>query len=235
MVDDRPWPTHATGVAPTNEGGFYIQIGCGRSAPVDWINFDASPRLWVERVYGVRQVLKGTVGLAFPANARSGDIVRGLPVPDASAQGVYCSHVLEHLPRDDVPTALRNTVRMLRPGGVFRLVVPDLQWRAARYINSAELRDPAAADALIDSCLLGTRTKPRNLMSRIKREFGKSAHLWMYDFAALEDILEQAGFAGVRRCAIGDSADPMFVLVEDADRFIEGGEPELAIEAVKSA
>jgi hypothetical protein len=55
----------------------------------------------------------------------------------------------------------------------------------------------------------------------------------MYDFAALKALLEQVGFTGVRRCELGDAGDPMFALVEDEGRFFDGGELELAIEAVR--
>ena len=211
--------------------GLYVQYGCGLCAPEGWHNFDASPRLRLERLFVVRSLLARTVGLVFPANARPGDIVRGLPVADAGASAVYCSHVLEHLPRRDVATALRNTFRMLVPGGLFRLVVPDLQWRAAQYLQAAASEDPTAADTFLDACRLGLTERPTGLIARTRDALGKSSHLWMYDFAALEALLEQAGFVAVRRCEPGDCADPKFALVEDAGRFFEAGERELAIEA----
>src|SRR5207237_4820615 len=94
-----------------HEAGVYVQYGCGLRAPDRWLNFDASPRLKLERSPGLRTMLRATAGLIFPANVWFGAIVRGLPVADASARGAYCSHVLVHLPRDDVPTALRHTHR----------------------------------------------------------------------------------------------------------------------------
>jgi SAM-dependent methyltransferase len=211
----------------------YVQYGCGLCAPQGWLNFDASPRLRLEQIPGVRTILRATVGLLFPLNTRTGDIVRGLPVPDGSASGVYCSHVLEHLPRDDLSAALRNTLRILMPGGLFRLVVPDLHWRAARYLASAGKGDHNAADVLVSGCLLGRRTKAKNLISFVRDHYGDSAHLWMYDFAALKAPLEEAGFTGVRRCELGDASDPMFALVEDEGRFFDRGELELAIEAIR--
>jgi SAM-dependent methyltransferase len=216
------------------DAGRYVQFGCGLCAPEGWLNFDASPRLKLERVPVARSLLRGTVGVLFPANVRFGDIVRGLPVADGSARGVYCSHVLEHVPRNDLPMALRNSYRMLAPGGLFRLVVPDLYWRAEQYVEAAERGDPHAADALMDACMLGTRERARTAVAAARRWFGRNAHAWMYDFAALRALLEKAGFADVRRCELGDCRDRMFALVEVAGRFSDSGERELAIEAVKS-
>ena len=74
----------------------------------------------------------------FAAAVRFGDIVQGLPIPDESVQGIYASHVLEHLSYADFWTALDHTFRLLRPGGIFRLVVPDLKSRAQKYIERLE-------------------------------------------------------------------------------------------------
>jgi hypothetical protein len=199
------------------------------------MNFDASPRLRLEQLAGIRSALRATVGLIFPANIRFGNIVEGLPIREGSARGVYCSHVLEHLPRNDLPLALRNTLSMLVPGGLFRLVVPDLQWRAARYLSSAEQGNPTAAHDFLDSCALGMRERPKTIMAILRNRLSRNSHLWMYDFAALKALLEQAGFIEVRRCSFGDCSDPMFADVEDKDRFFDLGERELAIEAVRPA
>ena len=80
----------------------------------------------------------------FPPNVKLGDIVRGLPVADRTASGVYCSHVLEHLARDDLPVALQNTYKILMPGASFRLVVPDLHWRVSQYLLAAGSEQPLA-------------------------------------------------------------------------------------------
>src|SRR5262249_462895 len=134
--------------------GLHVQYGCGICAPAGWLNFDASPRLRLEGIPWVRGVLSSTIGLLFPPKVRFGDIVRGLPVPDKSAYGVYCSHVLEHLARDDLAPALRNTLRILRPEGTFRLVVPDLHWRALRYVTDAARGDHFAADQCMSATSL---------------------------------------------------------------------------------
>jgi SAM-dependent methyltransferase len=219
--------------SPAIDGGLYVQYGCGASAPDGWANFDASPRLRLERLPLLGTLLCATAGRVFPSNVVIGDIVRGLPIPNGTARGAYCSHVLEHLARDDVPTALCNTLKILAPSGRFRLVVPDLQWRAERYLDATRNADPTAADALMEACRLGARTKDMHVVAIARRQLGHGAHLWMYDFAALRLLLEAAGFAGVRRCEAGDSGDPWFDVVEDRERFFDSDQRELAIEAFR--
>jgi SAM-dependent methyltransferase len=229
----RVTPFHNSGPGSiTSVGvGVYVQYGSGEVAPVEWLNFDASFRLRMERLPGIRLGMRLVVGLLYAPNIRVGDIVCGLPLPDAAATGIYCSHVLEHIPRDDLPAALRNTLRLLRPGGRFRLIVPDLEWRVARYAAASARRAPSAADDLMRACLLGQFSRNRTIVDAAKGWLGKSRHLWMYDFAALQSLLDAAGFRDIRRCDIGDCDDPMFALVEDVSRFYEGAERELAIEA----
>ena len=147
--------------------------------PEDWINFDASPRLRLERMPLIGAGVGATVGRLFPSNVQFGDIVRGLPVADMSASAVYCSHVLEHLPRNYVAVALRNTFKILAREGVFRLVVPDLHWRVMLYVSKSDNGDPFAADHLLEACLLVANVEPSNALTLIKEYYGNSAHLWM--------------------------------------------------------
>jgi len=219
--------------ASEGQGALYVQYGCGTCAPRTWTNFDASARLRLERSVILGLFVRAAAGRLFPANVRFGDIVRGLPVADGSAAAVFCSHVLEHLARDDLPIALRNTLRILVPGGTFRLVVPDLQWRAARYLAAAAKEEAAAADEFMGVCNFRVRRRPKTLLAAGRAAFGRSEHLWMYDFAALKSQLEQAGFVGIRRCEYGDAADPSFAMVEDKSRFVDGGQEELALEALR--
>jgi ubiquinone/menaquinone biosynthesis C-methylase UbiE len=112
----------------------YIQYGCGWSAPQSWRNFDASPTLRFER-FPVIGNLYTKNSKRFPSNVEFGDIVRGLPVPNDSCKGVYCSHILEHLSLEDFRLALKNTYKILSPDGYFRLVVPDLEYSVREYMN----------------------------------------------------------------------------------------------------
>lgn len=209
--------------------GLYVQFGSHFCAPDGWLNFDASPMLRLERVPVLGRFCSRN-GARFPANVRYGDIVKGLPVRDNAVDGLYASHVLEHLALEDCGKALANCHGMLKPGGRFRLVVPDLKVRAERYVAA---NDAEAALVFMASTGLGRARRARNPVARAGQVLGNSAHLWMWDEAAMAAALRRAGFSRIRRCAFGDSDDPMFQLVESETRFVSEGLTELAIEAVK--
>ena len=190
----------------------YVQYGCGLCAPDGWVNFDASPTLRLQKI----PVLGRFSKVRFPASARFGDIRLGLPIAPASADAVYCSHVLEHLALDDLRLALKNTAAILRPGGVFRLVLPNLKISAQEYIQSTQ---PDAAIRFMEATLLGRKTRPRGLSGLLRSWLGNSEHLWMWDFDSLSMELTKAGFGSIRPAVAGDSGDAMFDKVEDAGRW----------------
>jgi SAM-dependent methyltransferase len=66
------------------------------------------------------------------------NLVKGVPFPDESFDVVYHSHLLEHFPKKDARNFLRECNRILRPGGVIRVVVPDLEAIARSYLLALE-------------------------------------------------------------------------------------------------
>lgn len=193
----------------------YVQYGCGYSAPTKWRNFDASPTLRFERLRLVG-VLYTKNASRFPKNVEYGDIIKGLPLSPESCNGVYCSHILEHLSLDDFRTALHNTKRILRPSGIFRLVLPDLEHSIKQYLGSSS--SDAAHEFLRETCL-GHEKRARGIRGFVASWLGNSQHLWMWDYKAIEPELEKAGFTEIRKASFGDSSDPMFQEVEDKGRW----------------
>lgn len=193
----------------------YMQYGCGLSAPIGWRNFDASPTLRLQRIPLVGWLIaRGNI--AFPSNVEYGDVTKGLPLPNGICQGVYCSHVLEHLALNGFRKALLETFRVLRVGGVFRLVIPDLEYLAKQYMTDDS---PNAAIEFMKSTLLGKEERDRSISSFLRDWLGNSHHLWMWDYKALEIELRQAGFREIRKAHFGDSADPKFREVEEKERW----------------
>jgi hypothetical protein len=216
----------------------YVQYGCGFSVGDGWMNFDSSPTLRLERIPLLGNALSALFSgnkQRFPAVVRYGDIRKGLPVADGTVRGVYASHVLEHLSFLDLRQALVNTMRMLAPGGIFRLIVPDLQERAKRYVAEAEKGSSDAAAAFLRNSHLGWEQRPRTLIGHVRQLIGGSAHLWMWDAYSMTAELQRLGFVQIRRCEFGDSSDPMFSRVEHPGRFVDEylGTRECALESRK--
>jgi SAM-dependent methyltransferase len=90
-----------------------LNLGCGARFHADWVNADIAP------------AAPGVLAL---------DLRKGLPFAAASFDAVYCSHVLEHLPRGEAQGLLRAIHAVLRPGGVVRIVVPDLEAIVRAYL-----------------------------------------------------------------------------------------------------
>jgi hypothetical protein len=137
-------------------------------------------------------------------------------VEDGSAKGIYCSHVLEHLALNEFRVTLSNVFRYLKPGGVFRLVVPDLEYYARLYVASDR------ADAAIEfmrEAHLGETHKDRGLGDKARALFGRSQHQTMWDYKGMSAELEHAGFSRIRRASCKDAEDPLFLDVEDPGRW----------------
>lgn len=112
-----------------------LNVGCGVHFHTDWANIDVQPR--------------AAAVMGFDAR-------NPLPYPDACFDMVYHSHVLEHLPRAAAPGFIADCRRTLKPGGVLRIAVPDLEGAAREYLRQMEAADAgdAAAAARYDWILL---------------------------------------------------------------------------------
>lgn len=197
----------------------YIQYGCGWSAPEGWTNFDSSPTLRFERIPLIGQLYTKNE-TRFPDNVKYGDVVRGLPIENGEASGIYASHILEHLSRADFETALSNVFNMLKSGGVLRLIVPDLEGRARHYIESlGENKKQSANDEFMQSTYLGKQVRPRSILAFIREYLGANSHLWMWDQHSIKQALQAHGFTNIRRCDFNDCHDEMFTKVEEETRF----------------
>ena len=92
-------------------------IGCGNKFHKEWENFDIVPS---------------------DPSVRYIDIRREWTLDASSYDFIYSSHVLEHLQRFEARSFLVNCYNSLKPGGVLRIVVPDLEGICREYINQLD-------------------------------------------------------------------------------------------------
>jgi SAM-dependent methyltransferase len=91
-----------------------LNFGCGQRFSKGWVNIDFhSEHPEVKRV----------------------NLLRRLPFPDAHFDVVYSSHVLEHFTLRTAEAILREAWRILKAGGIIRVVVPDLESTCREYVR----------------------------------------------------------------------------------------------------
>jgi len=212
--------------------GIRLNVGSGPVTAPEWINIDGS---WQARLAGHRwlaPIVSATLGVEaghWPRGIRYRDIRRGLGYPDRSIAVVYTSHTLEHLYRDEALRFLRDARRSLMPGGVCRVVVPDLGaivgWYLAHRREPAEQRAEPSSDLLMRMLLLRRDCAAgRGVLATIRRWTDLHEHKWMYDEDGLAALFAEAGFEGPSPRRYLDSRIPGALLeqVERADRLCDG-------------
>ena len=118
------------------------------------------------------------------------DITLGLPFPDETIDVVLASHLLEHLDEKRVRRVLRESHRVLKPGGKVRLVTPDLK----KAIDAYQRGDAAYFSDWPDH--------RRSLGGKFNNELlCRDQHRLMFDFSFLEEMLMDAGFVRCREVA----------------------------------
>jgi predicted SAM-dependent methyltransferase len=156
---------------------FKLQLGCGLIKKPGWVNTDivSTPEARPDAILDLR---------------------RNLPFPDESCLEIYSNHVFEHLPYPSVANhVLKESLRILRPGGIFRVVVPDLDAFLKKYF---EVNDSGYMKWVFQtnnpSVFLKTRAETINVFFR---QWGE--HHFAYDFETLSKLLMEAGFHSVNK------------------------------------
>ena len=203
-----------------------INLGCGTKMDCNWNNLDFSPYARFAHHMGVAKILR-KIGFISEERFQNllevdpeivlWDLCKGIPFDDDTFDVVYHSHFLEHIDKDGAPGFLEECYRVLKNGGILRVVVPDLQKIIIRYnsaVNSIEDGDPEAIedhkiatyelfDQMVRSEISGTKEQrfPVRMIERIVR--GNAAkvgelHRWMYDKYSLCELLINIGFKDIK-------------------------------------
>lgn len=237
----------ATLAAPTSR---LLHLGCGLTAPAEWLNVDGSWNAWLAqqpwlRSVGttLRLVPRSKSLVPWPTNITIADLRKRLPFPDDAFEAVYSSHLIEHLHRDGALALLREARRVLRPGGVCRTLVPDLRKMVDDYLagravdadgrpvttrvsnngsGTGELPDPARAMCV--RLMMRGESGPRGgvLYRAYQSGVDFHSHKWMYDGPSLVNLMTEAGFVDCRERGFLETDIPHLDKVEVRSRYDDG-------------
>jgi len=174
-----------------------LHWGCGSNPVPGWINSDQKDLPGVDVVCDIRD---------------------GLPLESDSIDYAVSIHALPEVPYPDLIPVLQELRRVLRPNGVLRLALPDLDKGIQAY-----LRDDRDYFLIPDEEFesIGGKFIVQLLW------YGYSRTLFTHDF--VEELLLKAGFGRVSRCPYKETSSAHPEIVELDNREQES----LFVEAIK--
>lgn len=239
-----------------------LNLGCGTktSSNPEVINVDWSIYLRLKK----SQVLRLLVPLliknerlnrfsSLSNNIIVHNLAKGIPFNSSTIDVVYHSHLLEHLDRDVAERFLLEVKRVLKPGGIQRTVVPNLEKLCRDYIlhipmcenNADEIsKHDSYVAAIIEQSVRReaystSQQKPlrrflENVFLGDARRRGET-HQWMYDKVNLSALLISLGYKNLQLQGYSTSIVPNWIQYGlDTDEHGNEYEPDsLYIEAQK--
>jgi SAM-dependent methyltransferase len=141
-----------------------LNIGCGANYHPAWVNVDFEP---------------------ISSEILRHDVITPLPFEASRFDACYCSHVIEHLSPDEARLLMAEIHRVLKPGGIARIVVPDLEGIVRTYLTTLEqaLLSAESAEFSYDWILLELLDQlARNTSGGQMGQFLKKCPLEMREF-----------------------------------------------------
>jgi predicted SAM-dependent methyltransferase len=174
-----------------------LNWGCGGHPEPGWINSDKGEYPHVELVADIRE---------------------GLPLDSDSIDYAVSIHALPEVPYPDLVPALQELRRVLEPGGVLRLALPDIDKGIKAYLDGDRDYFLIPDD---DARSLGSKFIVQMIW------YGYTRTLFNYEFT--EELLERAGFTTIYQCDYKQTKGPVPDIVEIDNRERES----FFVEAVK--
>ena len=190
-----------------------VNLGAGLTVAPGWLNVDGSlnalvataPR-WLHplayRLSGARLLSSESFYCGTLRNHSfiHHDLVYGVPFPDQSVDVVYSSHFLEHLDPQSGRRLLQECLRVLKPGGLIRICVPDLEYAWELYKRGEKER-------MLRAFFFNTGAT------------GFSEHRYAYDFDTLSCLLMEIGFSDVERASFQAGAVPDLEILDNYEEY----------------
>lgn len=166
--------------------GLRVNVGCGPCGKAGWTNIDIDD---------------------FPGVDCFWDCRKSLPFPDHSVKCIFTEHFVEHLDyNEEIPRFISDCHRVLEPGGVIRIIVPD----GAKYMRGysqggweelAKIRP--LRDGLTDAHFGSKYNTRMELVNVVFRQYFE--HKFAWDYETMEFVLRKFGFSKTYLQAFGKS------------------------------
>lgn len=186
------------------------------------LNVGASP-IWSK---------SGWFTLDHKASRSTAEVVAGtatkIDLPDDTCSVIFCSHMFEHIPHTELKFVVAEFFRVLQPGGVLRILTPDLKKLATAYVNNDKefffkaldednnIRTDLGLGGSFMNFIVSPGQDTALFTRTLDRFIGGYAHLHCYDFEMLQLILSRNGFVDIQhrefcQSNLNDFEEPLHV------------------------
>jgi len=193
-----------------------LNLGCGPQVVDGWVNVDYAlgARLAAIPVLSTALRRLKVFRLEWDPSIRIHDLTKPLPWQDGTVDVCYTSHTVEHMSRAQGAALVREAFRVLRPGGVLRVIVPDLRPILDRYRDGR-----VSADQVVEQLGLAV-DRAMGEGSLYDKELVEFPHKCMYDPPTMIRLLQSAGFDAQARAPFESEIDDIRA-IEVEDRTVE--------------
>jgi predicted SAM-dependent methyltransferase len=132
----------------------------------------------IEGFTGVDAVPRPAADIVAPAHA--------IPLPDGCADEIMAIHLVEHVHLWEVPDLLREWFRLLSPGGLMVLEMPDIVKCCRNIADNFTMAGKHPDQAGLWGCYGDPREKDPFM-----------GHKWGYTFNSLRPMVAEAGFVKI--------------------------------------
>lgn len=188
-----------------------LNIGCGKNILPGWLNADLHP-------------IFEAVWMNAAEMSRHNDNIY---------TACLCEHMIEHVPKPSGRRFVEEIFRVLRPGGLLRVVTPDLS-AMSRIVLEPEARESAEYLAAIQN----PETSDLSACDAVNDIFYSHGHRYIYTIVEMSALLEEAGFTDLQVMRGGRYIHRVFDGVDGHPKVSGARKNEIqafAIEAQKSA
>jgi SAM-dependent methyltransferase len=199
--------------------GIKLHLGAFDCAIDGWLNTDVTPHIYIAKIPGAAGLLRAVGKLddkKYEMHKRGQfraltyvDLTKTLPFADETVSAVFSSHVFEHLFPDEIARLIAEIRRVLVPGGVCRVVVPDLAKVVAQY-------DPQSPERFLSA-----------MFEADTRAAVKNGHHWGFTGSSIKKLFEDCGFATADVLSFREGRCPDIAILDNRP------EESLFFEAVK--
>ena len=174
------------------------------------LNLGASPIWSKEGWHTLDHKLTDSTDTAIAGDATN------IRLPDESCDIVFCSHVFEHIPHLRLPIVISEINRVLKPGGLLRILTPDLERIAKAYVNKDDnffsqakdedesLRTDLGYGGSFINFIVSPGQDTALLDRDLKTFIAGYAHIYSYDYEMMKILFTKLGFSP-RKAIFNDS------------------------------